>query len=126
MLRVLLSALLLLAATSVRADWVKVGEDDGAVVYVDPATLVKDGDIRRVWTLSDVKWSRGDNVVSLRTLDDFNCKEVRRRTVFRVSYSGPMATGKVIDSGKPTLDLFENVQSYTPGGWQFEYVCRVL
>jgi hypothetical protein len=126
MLRVFLSVLLLLAATSVRADWVKVGENDGAVVYVDPATLVKNGDIRRVSTLTDVKWSRGDDVVSFRTLDDFNCKEARRRTVFRASYSGPMATGKVIDSGKPMLDVFEKVYPYTPGGWQFEYVCRVL
>ena len=124
MLRVLVSMLLLLGATCARADWVKVGENDGAVVYVDPATLEKRGDVRRIWTLNDVKWSRGDNVVSFRTLDDFNCKEARRRTVFRVSYSGAMATGKVIDSGKPTLELFENVYPYSPGAWEFEYVCK--
>ncbi len=123
MLHVFLSILLLLTATSVRADWVNVGENDGAVIYVDPATIQKAGDVRRAWTLTDVKWSRGDNVVSFRTLDDFNCKEARRRTVFRVSYSGPMATGKVIDSGKPTLDLFENVYPFTPGRWQLEYIC---
>ncbi len=124
MLHVFLSILLLLTATSVRADWVNVGENDGAVIYVDPATIQKAGDVRRAWTLTDVKWSRGDNVVSFRTLDDFNCKEARRRTVFRVSYSGPMATGKVIDSGKPTLDLFENVYPFTPGRWQLEYICN--
>ena len=122
--QVFLSILLLLAATSARADWVKVGENDGVVVYVDPATLEKRGDVRRIWTLTDVKWSRGDDVVSFRTLDDFNCKEARRRTVFRVSYAGPMATGKVIDSGKPILDTFESVYAYAPGGWQLEYVCR--
>jgi hypothetical protein len=47
-------------------------------------------------------------------------------TVFRISYAGPMATGKVIDSGKPTLELFENVYPYTPGAWEFEYVCKQL
>ena len=120
----LVSVLMLLAATCARADWVKVGENDGAVIYVDPATLEKRGDVRRIWTLNDVKWARGDNVVSFRTLDDFNCKEARRRTVFRVSHSGPMATGKVIDSGKPTLELFENVYPYTPGAWEFEFVCK--
>jgi hypothetical protein len=124
MRHVLVSVLLLLAPTCARADWVKVGENDGAVIYVDPATLEIRGDVRRIWTLNDVKWSRGDNVVSFRTLDDFNCKEARRRTVFRISYSGPMATGKVIDSGKPTLELFENVYPYTPGAWEFEYVCK--
>ena len=124
MLRVLVSVLLLLAATCARADWVKIGENDGAVIYVDPATLEIRGDVRRIWTLNDVKWARGDNVVSFRTLDDFNCKEARRRTVFRVSYSGPMATGKIIDSGKPTLELFESVYPYTPGAWEFEYVCK--
>jgi hypothetical protein len=44
MRHVLVSVLLLLAATCARADWVKVGENDGAVIYVDPATL---GDTRR-------------------------------------------------------------------------------
>jgi hypothetical protein len=117
-------ALLLIAATSARAEWVKVGEDDGAVVYVDPTTVEKAGDVRRAWTLSNMKLPRGDDVASFRTLDDFNCRESRRRTVFRVTYSGPMATGKILDSGKPMLFRFENVYPYTPAGWQFEYVCR--
>ena len=123
MLRILASVLLLIVANSVRAEWVKVGEDEGSVVYVDPATLVKSGDVRRAWTLSQFKLARADNVVSYRTLDDFNCKEGRRRTVFRETYAGPMATGKVLDSGKPLLDKFENVYPYSPGGWQFQYVC---
>jgi hypothetical protein len=122
--RILLSALLLIAATSARAEWTKVGEDDGSVVYVDASTVEKAGDVRRAWTLTDLKLARGDDVVSYRTLDDFNCKEGRRRTVFRVTYSGPMATGKVLESGKPILFRFENVYPYTPGGWQFEYVCH--
>lgn len=122
-LHVLVAALLAIVATSARAEWVKVGEDDGSVVYVDPSTLDKAGDVRRAWTLTDLKLARSDDVMSYRTLDDFNCKEARRRTVFRVTYAGPMATGKVLDSGQPILFRFENVSPYTPGGWQFEYVC---
>jgi hypothetical protein len=125
MRHVVLSSLLLLVAASARGEWVKVGEDDGSVVYVDTATLVKSGDVRRAWTLNDLKLARGDNVASFRTLDDFNCKEGRRRTIFRVTYSGPMATGKVLDSGQPSFDKFERVYPYSPGGWQFEYVCRL-
>jgi hypothetical protein len=124
MLHIFVSFLLLIVANSASADWVKVGEDDGAVVYVDPATLQKAGDVRRVWTLSDVKLPRSDDVASFRTLDDFNCKERSRRTVFRVTYAGRMATGKVIDSGTPILFRFEKVLPFTPGGWQFEFVCR--
>ena len=122
--RVFLGVLLLLAATFARAEWVRLGENAAAVIYVDPATLEIRGDVRRILTLNDVKWSRGDNVVSFTTLDDYNCKENRRRTVFRESYAGPMATGKVIDSGRPTLIDFENVFAYTPGAWQLEYVCK--
>jgi hypothetical protein len=121
--RFLFAAVLAIAATSARAEWVKVGEDDGSVVYVDPSTLEKVGDVRRAWTLTDLKLARGDDVFSFRTLDDFNCKEARRRTLFRVTYAGPMATGKVLDSGQPILFRFENVYPYTPGGWQYEYVC---
>ena len=120
MLHVVLSALFLLVATSVRAEWVKVTESQGAVVYVDPATLKKSGDVRRVWILTDLQSSRGDNVVSIRTLEDFNCKQRRRRITSQVSYAGPMATGKVLHSARPTSDKFEQVSAFTP---QYEYVC---
>ena len=123
MLHFVLSALLLLAVTSAQADWVRVGENSGMAVYVDPTTLVKDGDVRRAWGLQEMKWYRSDGVVSFKTLDDFNCKENRRRTVFRVAYAGTMATGKVLDSGSLMVSDFEQVYPFSPGAWQLEYVC---
>ena len=122
-LNIVPAALLPFVATSAWAEWTKVGQDDGQVVYVDASTFEKEGDVRRAWTLTDLKLPRGDDVASFRELSDFNCKEARRRIVFLVTYAGPMATGKVLESGRPLLDKFENVSPYSPGGWEFEYVC---
>lgn len=123
MRRILWSCLLLLAANSVHAGWVKVGENSGATVYVDPTTLTQQGDVRRVWGLQELKWYRSDGVVSFKTLDDFNCKENSRRTVFRATYAGSMATGKELDSGSLMFIDFERVYPFTPAAWQLEYVC---
>jgi hypothetical protein len=127
MRRMLPTLFLLLAAAPVGAEWVKVGENQGAVIYVDPTTLVHGekylGGFRRAWSMEDIKWPRSDGVASFRTLDDFDCKDKRRRTVFRVAYSGPMATGKVLDSGQLMIINFEIVYPYSPGAYQLEYVC---
>jgi hypothetical protein len=125
-MRVALAILLLFAITPAWADWVKVGEDAGAVIYVDPASLKIAGDIRRVTTLNDVKWQQGSGVNSFQTLDDFDCKRFRRRTVFRFDYSGQMGTGKVLASGPPIVnDTFTDINPYTPAAYELEYVCAL-
>ena len=55
-MRVVLVALLMLATIPAWAEWLKVEENDiGTVFYLDPATIRKDGDLRRVWGLQDLK-----------------------------------------------------------------------
>jgi len=113
-------ALFLLVAPSVRAEWTKISESNGSVVYVDQATLEKSRDVRRIWVLTDLSSSRGDKVVSIRTLEDFNCKQRRRRITSQISYAGPMATGKILGTGRPAFEQFESVSTFMP---QYQYVC---
>lgn len=54
-MRVGLLALLVLFAPVAGADWIDFGETPTAMRYIDPATIRGDGNLRRVWTLQELK-----------------------------------------------------------------------
>lgn len=121
-MRVVVTILLMLAAVPTWAEWVKVTENDAAATYVDLATLSKNGSFRRVRMLDDYKWSRGDNATSTASLVDYDCELRRTRTLSLTSYSGPMATGKVIDEGLARGD-WKRVFSATAAEGVLEFIC---
>jgi hypothetical protein len=47
--------IIFLIALPVRAEWVKYGEDEFAIYYLDPSTIRKKGQRARVWEISDYK-----------------------------------------------------------------------
>lgn len=92
-------ALVLAAVSGVAmAEWVEVGESDSLSLYIDPATIRKDGNLRRVWVIHDLKQRDKDGVMSLRGLLEYDCKEARSRDLSSSTHSGPMAGGKMLDS----------------------------
>lgn len=56
-MRVLISVLIVLVAAPAWAVWMKVWESkiSGTITYFDPDTIHKDGNLRRVWVLQDLK-----------------------------------------------------------------------
>ena len=95
-MRVVLTALLLLATNSAWAEWVKVAESATLIHYLDPATIRHYGDLRSAWELEDLKTPAPKGELSLRTLFEFDCNARRVRILSASSHSGPMAMGTVI------------------------------
>lgn len=95
-MRVALTFLLLLATTTAWAEWVKVNETETGVIYVDPATLRKDGDLRRVWGLTDLKARDAGGELSRRRLDEYDCRQERYRILSISTHSGSMAMGTIL------------------------------
>ena len=87
-MRIVLIAWLILVATPAWAEWVKVSESDGLTGYVDPATIRKNGNLRRVWEIQDLK-ARGTKFgeLSRRVLNEYDCKEERMRTLSATFHS---------------------------------------
>lgn len=87
-------ALLLLCSTSAYAEWVElvVRDEDGQPHYVHRDSLVRDGDIARMWTLMN----HADKSGSVIRLYEFDCKYRRRRLLLWHQYSEPMAKGPII------------------------------
>lgn len=92
----MLLCLLALAAAPAWAEWAKVAESSDATFYLDPATIRKDGDLRTVGTLRDLKEKGKRGEMSRRALEVHDCKEARHRTLSYALYPEPMSSGQLI------------------------------
>ncbi len=95
----------LAAATSVpaMAEWVSIGEQGPAEVFVDKTTIVRTGDMATMWTLQELKTpgsAGGAAYVSLKRQDEFDCKDPRTRGVQIAAYPQPKGEGKAVASEK--------------------------
>ena len=90
--------LLTLVVSPAWADWVKVGvmEDGDADFYIDPATIRKDGSLRKVWELIDHKQRKMNGEMSYRSFVEYDCVAVRHRGLTLTTHSEPMAGGKIL------------------------------
>jgi len=95
-MRIALTLSLILAAAPAWAEWVKVGRTDAAVHYVDPATVSKDGNLRRVWAMQDLAEASPEGVMSIRALQEYDCAHESFRFLSVAAHSRPMARGEVV------------------------------
>lgn len=95
-MRLILTLLLMVPAVPAWADWVKhdaLGEL--ATFYHDPTTIKRKADIVQVWVYTELG-AQLEGVRSSRALHEVDCKELRRRTLRRTSFSGPMMSGEIV------------------------------
>lgn len=90
---------LMMLAGSAWAEWVMYEESDLATHYFDPATIRKDGNIRRMWELWDFKKRDKYGAMSGRWRTEFDCKLERYRNLGFSIHSDPMAGGTVLLTG---------------------------
>jgi len=99
----LLMIFLLLSSGHVHAEWVLVSGDDGAglAVYVDPATIRRNGNLAKMWQLYDYKTVQtvaGDSLLSMKRFNEYDCVEERTRMLGYTWFSGNMGSGNVVYS----------------------------
>ena len=114
-MRIALTLSLMLAAVPVRAEWVKVGRTNAAVHYVDPATVRKDGNLRRAWAMQDMVRAGPSGMMSIRALQEYDCADGRFRYLSVSAHSGPMAGGYVL----AVHDLRDTWNARLPGTNQY-------
>lgn len=89
---------LLLCSSGARAEWLYYGETDNSTFYIDLATIRKEGNLRRVWEVLDLKQRRKDGELSYRVRNEYDCKQERYRILSITSHSGQMAKGEILES----------------------------
>lgn len=98
---VALITLLVLNNGPAYAEWVEVSVVDqaGVTIYVDPATIHRNGVRVTMWELIDyvtIQAVTGTSFLSTRMQRNYDCTGDRHRTLALTKLSGNMGTGKVI------------------------------
>ena len=94
-------SLLLLATVlicgSAWGEWVSLGKSSGGdESYIDFATIRKDGNLRKVWKLTNSKQRDTDGVMSRLTKTEIDCKQERYKTLALSTHTEQMAGGTTI------------------------------
>jgi len=114
----------LVAMTQASAEWSLVDGNDKAKVYVDPATIKRNGKQVSVWVLDDLRTARTRGFrkyLSTRAQEEHDCLEERFRLLALEYFSGNMGSGEVLykTSG-------ESNWAPIPGGTLAQSVWRFL
>lgn len=105
MKRLLLGLMLLVTAPTASAEWTQSGESDNYILYVDRATIRRNGNFVKMWDMSDYKTVQtvnGDSVLSTKRQSEYDCKDEMLRDHAFTVFSGQMGRGKVVYSNDDT------------------------
>lgn len=129
-MRVIVLMLLVLVSSAAAAEWVKfadAGSGDAYYdTYVDPATIRKSGNMAKMWMLFDFKTTQvlgGDRYLSVKSQQEYDCKDERDRTLYFMYQTGNMGNGGVIQSSDGTPGKWTPVP---PGSFRealWNYAC---
>lgn len=122
-MRFVLLTLLLTAAAPAWTDWVRYSETKSAFHYLDPDTILRDGNLVRVWTLQDWNEPGSDGTRSLRILFEFDCQEERMRSVSAFAHSGHMAGGQASVTSDILKRSWVNIVRGSAFASAFKLVC---
>jgi hypothetical protein len=91
-------ACLMMLTGSAWAEWVLFLDQEKAQFFYDPATIRKDGNMRRVWTLQNLIRPSEEGAMSNRIRVEYDCKEESYKILGGSIHSQPMTGGDVLHS----------------------------
>ena len=107
-------ALALLIVTHLaHADWLVLGEQNGASFYIDLQTVTGTGDTRQAWELLDMPEPDVDGVRSLRFKMEYDCKGARSRGLQMLAFADRMAAGRELNRLGEDPEGWEDVEPGT-------------
>jgi len=128
-----LVTLLVLNTKPVYAEWMAIGSSEslgGYTVYVDPETIRRNGDLVKVWALTDyttIQTVADRSFLSSKAQNEFDCTEERQRELAVTWFSGNMGNG----NGVWTTSDETNWRPVAPGSvgqgvWDFACACAII
>ena len=115
-------ATLILLGSSAQAGWAKMGETDEGSFYIDTASVLRDGHVRQVWELTDLKQRDEGGEMSRRTLVQYDCKRGRTQVLSISTHWEPMAAGATLLS-VAREGLWKEVPPETAYAAAFKLLC---
>lgn len=115
--------LLMFLSYSAWAEWVLVSESTNAQLYIDPATIRREGTLRKYWKLTNLKVRDKDGDMSWRTRDETDCKEERERFTSMTTFSESMLGGRVTRTADFPNNEWSDIAPGTVMATVMRYVC---
>ena len=121
--------LLMMVSQPAWAEWDLLGQTPGGkdITYIDPATLRKTVDGRRVWTMSthdSPQTHRGMTYRSVRQLIEYDCAGERTRVLQQELFSGLMLEGASVYRSTG-IGAWEYPAPSTGNDQELKVVCRM-
>ncbi len=114
---------LLLAPMAASADWVLVNKSDKADIYVDSSSIRKVDQIGRVWTLFNWNSMQKGGYLSVRSSEEFDCKNELWRSIFVTYHQKPFADGELLPAPFATSQSWFPVPPQTTISMLFTLAC---
>jgi len=109
------------------AEWMNFDGNNEVTFYVDPATIRRSGDMVKFWRLASFNSpqtiGRGVSYLSVKSQEEYDCKEDRNRTLNLAAYSQKMGIGGPILSVDEPLE-WKPVAPATIVEVLWKYACR--
>lgn len=111
------------------AAWKELGSNPQMVVYVDPDTVINQGEKPQIMSMLDLK-KPGANpktkevVNSIIGINEYDCSTISYRPIEFKEFSGPKGAGKVVSDNKTPNSEFEPVVSESWAAGVFNLVCK--
>ena len=125
------SVFLFLAVVPARAEWVQEDKTQGrgffsaftgTVYYIDPTSIVKDGNFRSVWEIHDLSDKGSEGERSILAHVQYDCADKRMRTLKATGKSLKMANGQII----PLRYVYGEWNLLRPGNKDDEIYFKIL
>lgn len=120
--------LLICAAGSVMANWVRVRGDGVVTVLADPATIVRSGDVVKMWSVINYARPRttsdGKTYASSRQQLEYDCTENQSRSLFFSRHTEYTGWGDVVYRND-TPGRWIPVPSGSIGGALIKFACHL-
>ncbi len=74
--------------------WTRLGETEQVALFVNRNSMEREGNLRRVWEMQDLKKPDLDGVQSRRYMNEYDCHHKMYRISQVTSFDGPQLSGK--------------------------------
>ena len=119
----LLLALAIFVSCPVWAEWVLVDGDYKDGHFVDPKTIRKEGHIRRVWILKNLKAADREGTLSRRGRMEVDCKNERYKWLSMTGHSEVMAGGNITANSNQPANDWTDIAPDTAGEGIKDFIC---
>jgi hypothetical protein len=117
----------LIASCTAGSPWTKVPLLGDEHYYIDLTTILKNGNLRKVWELSDLKKPNEDGAKSERIRMEYDCYGERGKVLAIEHYSENMGKGKVIrtiNCVENKTCWWDNISPNTVGAVKLDHICK--